>query len=324
MNEQDLLLSPGVPKISFGANFTRRDFIKLSAIVAAATIGARAMNAVENPEDPNKRFDPIVTRDGTFYPSYELHTGHFNLPEGLSSRPKTPVAHFNELSLGDGGFTAKEFLTGDPILYLKAETGNEREQFGRMFPDATLDFFAKHKMRVAFEGIAVPKIPAFRKTNVLTQIRYGLVNHLAQLAEMMPGWFVYARERDALWRLNTLLSELQPENVKTFFRDLVFARKLQTIAQHYSGQGSEKPVISFLLGFSHERTSELLILEEEFTLKSFLIYPKAVLQQIVDANGGIDAFCTTLVAPVKPNLDGVPTQEFATDTQLQALLRNNL
>lgn len=324
MVEQSLPLRPGVLEGTSGAKFTRRDLFKLSAIVAGAVVGARALNSVENPEDPSARFEPIITEDATFYPSYELHSGRLNIPEVLSSKQKIPIVHFNELSLGDGGFTAKEFQTGDPMLYLKAETGNEREQFGRMFSDATLGFFAKHNMRVAFEGIAVPKIPAFRKPDILTQIRYGLVNHLAAFAERMPGWFVYVKEKDALWRLNTSLNTLQPEKVKTFFRDLVFARKLQTIAKYYSGRSSEKPVISFLLGFNHGMTSDLLTLGEEFTLKSFLIYPKAVLKQIVDANGGIDAFCTTLVVPVQPNLDGIPTREFEVDTQLQALLRNNL
>ena len=108
--------------------------------------------------------------------------------------------------------------------------------------------------------------------------------------------------RSALKNVAEISAKMDPEHMIVFFRNLVIARKLQTLAADRLRETGKKINLPFLVGSAHHGIKDFLILGEEATLAGFNLFSNDTLKRIVEANGGIDAFCTTVVIPVKENV----------------------
>lgn len=129
--------------------------------------------------------------------------------------------------------------------------------------------------------------------------------------------------------LNNLAGHINlthPETMQVFFRNLVIARKLQTLAHVVPDvHAREKPAISFLLGMEHTAIQDLLVLGESVTMAGFSLYSKETLKEIVDSNGGIDAFCSTVIlSPKSIFLDGTAGKQSYIDQALKEYLEVRL
>lgn len=101
-------------------------------------------------------------------------------------------------------------------------------------------------------------------------------------------------------RLAAIIGHMHPEDHIVFFRNLLFARKLQFFGETLLRDLNRKPNIAYNFGLGHSGVEDFLRLEKQFTLSLLRIYPKDFLKKIVDWNGGIDTFCTSVL--VTPDL----------------------
>lgn len=143
--------------------------------------------------------------------------------------------------------------------------------------------------------------------------------------ELLPNNTGTNRIIDSLMNINRLVGNLHPEQISIFFRNLVMSRKLQTLAKHYSTKYDRRPNISFLAGFEHGGIKDLLTLGENVTMAGFNLYSSGFLKEVVEANGGVNAFCSTLVIPVKEVLvDKKESKAFVLDQELKEYLETRL
>lgn len=124
-------------------------------------------------------------------------------------------------------------------------------------------------------------------------------------------------------KINAVVSYFHPQKPKVFLRNIMMARKLTLLGEFGSKNRSEKPRIAFQVGAAHAAINDLISLGEqgyEVTLAMLDVYPKVFLKFVVEHNGGIDAFCSTVVVPVKENLEGQEVKQVILDQRLKAYL----
>lgn len=161
--------------------------------------------------------------------------------------------------------------------------------------------------------------------NAIWSLAPSLTTIAAGNLELLPETKQLNYVKDALWNVNRHIRNLHPEQMTVFFRNLVMARKLQTLAKYYSPKEEAKPGVSFSAGFAHEGIKDLLILGESVTLAGFNLYPKDILREIVDANGGIEAFSSTLLVSVRETFaGGRNSKTLVLDTDLKNYLETRL
>ena len=137
----------------------------------------------------------------------------------------------------------------------------------------------------------------------------------------------YDSRKDTLWKIQEDFVNLTPDSL---YRNILIARKLQTLANYnyrLAGKKPEfKPIISCQIGFGHAKSLEhILIAGPETTLKMLDLISTETLKKIVDANGGVDALCRTVVIPTdKVIIDKEEAKYFLTDNYLKQYLLSRL
>lgn len=141
--------------------------------------------------------------------------------------------------------------------------------------------------------------------------------------ELLPRSY----SRLSLARLSQKLGALQanahPEDLMVFMRNIFMARKFEFLAEQLPTlrQLDRKPKISYNVGAAHAGIEDLLHLGPNLTISLLNIYPKELLINIVEYNGGLDSFCSSVVIPVREN---VITKNDAKTTLLDEKLRDYL
>jgi hypothetical protein len=129
----------------------------------------------------------------------------------------------------------------------------------------------------------------------------------------------------AINRFNAFIAHAHPEDLVVFFRNVIMARQLQLLGEDLSGKTKEKPRISYQVGGGHAGIEDFLLLGDKLTIATLSIYPKQFLQHVVENNGGIDAFCSTIIIPVRQTLaTGDDTKRVILDRQLKDYLEARL
>lgn len=121
-----------------------------------------------------------------------------------------------------------------------------------------------------------------------------------------------------------ILTDLHPESIQVFFRNAIMAKKLDSTST--STETGQKPKIAYKVGAAHTGIEHFLALGPELTTKIICAYPKEFLKQTITINGGLDAFCSTVIIPVKPNLDNpnVNVKKVIVDRELKSALAYKL
>jgi len=127
-----------------------------------------------------------------------------------------------------------------------------------------------------------------------------------------------------LQSIHKLVGKLHPEYLNIALRDILMARRLQTVGKHLYDKNSEKPRVAYRAGLAHSGIERFLSIGDELTLDALDIYPKQVLKRIVEDNDTssndfeekLNMFCSfSLVNPQKN------TKEKVVDNDLKDYLR---
>jgi len=114
-----------------------------------------------------------------------------------------------------------------------------------------------------------------------------------------------------------LSSQLHPEDPIIFFRNIIFARKLQFLGEIMSKEKREKAQITYNVGKMHAGIEDFLQIGKEWTLAFLNIMPNWYLKAIIDANGGLENFCSDVL--FDPNAQN-PTKSVRVDEELKNFL----
>lgn len=111
-----------------------------------------------------------------------------------------------------------------------------------------------------------------------------------------------------LVRLNGLVGNVHPEEHIGFFRNLIMADKMLTVAEAYHKRNNVRPNIGFNLGAAHAGIEDMLVVGHDFVRNMILMYPEDFLRNIVEINGSTENFSTARVmsAPVKSKISDTP------------------
>lgn len=98
-----------------------------------------------------------------------------------------------------------------------------------------------------------------------------------------------------LTRLHGFQSNFHPEDLIIFFRNVVIADKMLTIAEEFHKGMGVKGKIGFNVGFLHSGIEDFLGAGAEFCRFIIANFPKDVLREIIRVNKDIETFCTSAV-----------------------------
>lgn len=102
-------------------------------------------------------------------------------------------------------------------------------------------------------------------------------------------------------KINTLVSNLHPQDSMIFFRNIVMAQKMHTIAEYLSEEKGRKTRIAFQVGAGHGGIEDFLQVGADICRKAISLYPAVFLDEIIRENGGLRTFCSANITEVSPN-----------------------
>lgn len=103
-------------------------------------------------------------------------------------------------------------------------------------------------------------------------------------------------------RINTLLSIAEPEDHVVFFRSVVMADKMLTVAERIQQETGKKPRMAFQVGNKHSIMEDLLIAGHNFNRLILASYPQDFLETAIKAVGGVENFSSARVFTLNPNM----------------------
>lgn len=96
-------------------------------------------------------------------------------------------------------------------------------------------------------------------------------------------------------RVLAMTNHAHPETNLIFFRNLLMSRKLQFLGEVLSGEHFSKPKIGYNVGMAHSEIEDFIRLSPDIVLALINAYPADYLRKIVELNGGLEAFCSTIL-----------------------------
>jgi hypothetical protein len=139
-------------------------------------------------------------------------------------------------------------------------------------------------------------------SSLVGNISLGIGSVLPQMGEARP---------DKIFKsFNSVISQMHPENITVFFRNLMFIRKLQVLSEDEGlrqDQGIEsggKMKIVCNLGGAHEGVRDLGVFDDKSVLDLLSRYPKDLWRQMSEINGGLDELTTSVVIKNYPKAGG--------------------
>lgn len=154
------------------------------------------------------------------------------------------------------------------------------------------------------------------------------------LAGLFDGVVKNNAARTALLRFRNMVEHAHPEELTVFFRNLIMADKLLTVAQTLQDQTGNKPHIGFWVGLGHTGIEELLQAGADFCRTLIAAYPNFILRDLVKRNGGAEIFSSSMLYTLpkdlkssefqSPNSQWEGTSRVIVDTKLEKLLKETL
>lgn len=304
---------------------TRRNTLKAAAVgVGVAALGLREVLVHQ---------EGIQTADAIFYPLYEDHRqgidpkklpsdlevlfkegqmgkGHYEVSpefflENTNNGLVTTLSNRGiKLAVGDVGLA----VGADGALVSKMEEVFElsNREWTAGFIIGLSGYLYNHIRKVVDEiQHRVPTRQEVSRRSFIKRAAYGIaawaiapkVSELASTASSISGFNpdqMNALGR-VLVRLQGLVSNTHPENHILFFRNLVMADKMLTVAEAMHQQNNLRARIAFNVGAGHAGIEDLLRAGHDFCRMVVMLYPTDFLRAIVEINGNVENFCTTRV-----------------------------
>ncbi len=122
-------------------------------------------------------------------------------------------------------------------------------------------------------------------------------------------------------KANGVLSQTHPEIPIIFFRNIMLARKLQFLGEVASKEKGQKAQITYNVGKAHAGIEDFLYIGKDWTLAFLNMTSNSYLKAIIDANGGLENFCSNVL--FDPNAQN-PTKTILVDQELKSFLEKKL
>lgn len=331
--------------------FTRREFLfKLPAILYGIT-------QPEAPKPVNNILS-IETPEARYFPIYEWHPRPASKEE-LKLLPLQDIFfyEYNEDSRNFVNHnTPPQVILDTPSpTILQVFPGSKRTY---LIPRDHLEWLKENNTKVSFEGYTIPNglLTLLLTTGTKSlegSIGAGIVLSLARSKMKSDSTKEFTRRQflkvvaglAAAWglspsiswlmphktevRLNAweriiikahgLSSQMHPENPIIFFRNIMFARKLQFLGGVMSKEKGRKAHIAYNVGSAHGGIEDFLHIGKDWTLAFLNIIPNQYLRAVIDANGGFENFCSNVI--FDPNAQ---TRSVLVDQELKSFLRKKL
>ena len=301
---------------------TRRSFLKLSALLPLAAIPAETQRSIND-------YLSIETPECKYYPIYESHP-HPAKIEQLQRMP-TPDVFLYEYTRESEYFidSPPQTVLDSVPKTLKGLPDSEREY---IVPRDHLEWLKGNRSKVCFEGYRLPSdlgvvLPMLAEGAIgassglwliFSKMKEKAKNQISrrQFLKLAAGFaatwglsptafllIIPAKKTDvrlsALERIiikaNGLSSHLHPNDSVIFFRNIMFARKLQILGETISKEKGQKAQIAYNVGKMHAGIEDFLQIGREWTLAFLNMIPNQYLQEVIEANGGLDNFCSNVL-----------------------------
>lgn len=302
----------------------RRRLIK-AGLMGVAGIGATAVVGHE----VAKETKGIGTDVGTFIPIYERHDE--TIP--VERIPKDADILFKEIVYSDVPIfepplssiihslkTERNWDKGEELLKYLAENGTEF-MVGDVYTsfESGKGLLSKAELIAGAEALYLFFITR-EKPSEQSDKKISRRKFLRGTAAAAAGWTLLPlatnrtvagaysitkneAARRVFSRLDAAINHLHPEGLDIFFRNLVMADKLLTVAEDFRSRFGKKPKIAFYFGGGHAGIEDFIIAERNFCRGLITSYPSWILKKIVDANGGIEDFSSTRIFHLPRDID---------------------
>lgn len=147
--------------------------------------------------------------------------------------------------------------------------------------------------KTAEHGVSSPTRRMFLRKIALASVAIisaPMVGNIFTLLGMTPN----PDQRNALQRIlvrvGGMLEHAAPENNIIFFRNLIMANQLLTVAEKIFQELNRKPRIGLDVGARHSGIEDFLTVGHEFTRWLIKQYPRSFLEEIAQKNGGMEEF----------------------------------
>lgn len=325
----------------------KRTLLKGSAIYAASAVGSIATRFLINGEADNL-IDGVKTNSGIFIPLYENHLRGIendHIPRdinifftewGKNANSQTPVETLKSILTLDRERLSRlagqqtEIMPGDVEIGWKNYLGNNALSLTEMVSGW---YFYKYLNKKAGD-----MEKNTRRVFLKTAAKLSLIWPLAPVITTLPAAAVSSQDNMALRkvaaRLNTFPANTHPEDIIIFFRSLIMADKLLTVADEFNERTGRKPKIAFNVGVGHSNVEDFLKLGGDFCRKLILAHPTLFLSEVVKKNGGVTNFASSRLFKLPEDLNynasipnsgsplGETTERFVVDRKLEQGLRN--
>lgn len=312
----DLMIESGNTKPLSEIVTSRRAFF---ATVSAMAVGASVYEYGKLKKD----WDGIETKNGLFIPLYENHLNRITsqqLPKDLDIFFKETGALETIKNAETDAFQDDPKKKGDAlsippdVIVALAKNGTEI-----MFGDAkipSLEAWASITTAPA-EILAGGTLGACllitskneQRTTRRKLLRAGLglgaLWGLSNVALLGAGVFSNGSEssRRVAARISHMSEQFHPEDLTEFIRSLLWSAKMLNRARDFKEENGRKARIAFNVGIDHGNVENFLHAGQDFCHKLLLSYPAPLLESIVDANGGIEAFAGYTLIKLPGDLD---------------------
>ena len=332
---QDLSVQVESPDLS---TISRRDFlIRVGAAavvvgaVTGAAIGKTAVNEIQVPKEG------IKTDTGIFFPLYEIHPVGIK-PEEI---PSQLDGFFNEgfiNYLGTNGksdglyrMSPNELLTINLVgpsqefsIVKKLAEEKVKIIFGDVDAGSLEESHSKEIDRVSIATILCAGTELIDRIKDIFDKKHVKNSTSSSRRQFLKGALFSASAvivlpavssagissisdhneggNRILTRLNGIVINGAPEQNVIFFRSLMMADKMLTVAENMKQQGKENPRIAFRIGAAHAGIEDFLKAGHEFCRWLITQYPNNFLKVVIDKNGGIDNFTSARMLTVPPTV----------------------
>ncbi len=291
-------------------SLNRRDFLKLagwtvvgSAVLGLVTDSDVSVNIKQVETSDSFDLERVETKESIFYLFFEKHNFRPKYADELLFVGVVPDVHFVESILVEEVETFQKETSLSEILY-RESVGSGGDSYGPFVDPGSLIHFGKGGTLVAYEGVKnVGEEQTFVEETLNTTSK--IVNGLA---------------------LQSNLNFVIGEEYIIDFRNVIMARKLETLGKYYESKLNRKPTISASIGMLH-KGGLLKIINGGFEQAVIELekFSDEVLAKYVSKNGGIDRLCSTLVIDVKAvTADRKTERVLVKDDDLVNYLENRL
>lgn len=328
---------------------TRRDFLgKLPALLYGVTRRPEA-------NKPNNDILSIETPEAKYFPIYESHPQPASR-EQLELLPPQDIFLYEYICDSRyfiNPLTTPQVILDTPTSFVAIPDSKRPD----VIPRDHLEWLKENNTKICFEGYTLPNIGltilltmggesvlgtggVFSIALARAKNNHGkginrrqflkLATGLASAWALSPAAFLMmapvlgektelkmnALERTII-KAHGLSSHFHPEDPLIFFRNIMFARKLQFLGEVASKEKGQKAQIAYNVGKGHVGIEDFLHIGKDWTLAFLNIFPKPYLKAVVDENGGLENFCSN--ALFDPNAQN-PTKTILVDQELKAFL----